>query len=77
MATRAQNCQNRRVRCDSKSGVKGVVASPNKTGKPWRAHIRVNGKRIWLGYFNTTEEAGRAYDEAAIKHFGEFACTNF
>jgi hypothetical protein len=36
--------------------------------------IRVGGKRISLGYFNTPEEAAHEYSKAARNYFGEFAC---
>ncbi|KAL8251066.1 hypothetical protein R6Q59_034759 [Mikania micrantha] len=44
----------------------------------WGAEIMIPGKeRIWLGTFNTAEEAARAYDRANILHRGKTAKTNF
>jgi len=57
---------------------KGVSKKSSKgRQKRYHARIMVNYKEISLGYFYTEEEAGRAYDEAARKYFGEFACVNF
>jgi len=44
-----------------------------KTGG-YTATIAVRGKRIYLGFFKTPEEAGKAYEEAAAKYHCEFAC---
>jgi hypothetical protein len=43
----------------------------------WHAQIMVSYKRIHLGLFEVKEDAARAYDRAAIKHFGPFAKLNF
>lgn len=44
--------------------------------KPWSAHIMKNGKSVCLGYFESEDEAGIAYNKAAIDIFGEFARIN-
>jgi hypothetical protein len=72
-ATRAQNGQNRKLQIHS-APFKGVHHFKALGG--WTASIRVNKKKKHLGYFDSPELAARAYDAAALKHFGEFARTN-
>lgn len=47
------------------------------TNGRWRARVKVDGITHHLGYFDTLEEAARAYDEGAKRFFGEFAQLNF
>lgn len=76
-ASYAQNNINQKTRKDNSSGFKGVHYHVPDYGKPrWRARLSVSNKRIHLGLFETPEEAAIAYNEAAIKHFGEFAFLN-
>lgn len=56
------------------SKFKGV--SWEKAKKLWRADIRVNGKRVCLGRFQTEEEAAQAYNDRAVVAFGSFARLN-
>jgi hypothetical protein len=75
-ATRAQNSRNRKKfprKCSSK--YKGVYL--HKSSLKWQARIMLEKKRRNLGYFNNEIDAAKAYDEAAKKYHGEFACLNF
>ena len=60
----------------SSSGFKGVSWAGGKINR-WQARIMREGKRVFLGNFDTPEEAARAYDAAARELFGEFARLNF
>lgn len=68
-ATSAQNSFNRKNKPYGESGHKGVY----KSWKRWMARIAVGPKKMYLGTFDTPEEA-RAVRIAAEKKFhGEFA----
>jgi hypothetical protein len=71
--THQQNCRSVDKRSNNKSGYKGVHWHRRK----WLAGIRVDGKTVYVGTFDNVEDAARAYDEAAIIHFGQFAKLNF
>lgn len=62
------------MRKNNSSGYKGV--SWSKSMRRWHAYIKVRRKRKNLGYYATAELAAQAYDDAAIKAWGEHAATN-
>lgn len=72
-ATRSQNQHNRRSRTGT-SRFKGVYW--NSRERRWRAQISVNGAMRYLGSFASEEAAAGAYNSAAIKFFGAYACLN-
>lgn len=71
LATRSQNCFNKSIYKNNKSGFKGVCYDKSK-GR-FRASIAANKKNIILGLFSTPELAHAAYLEAALRLHGEFA----
>jgi hypothetical protein len=71
--TSAENNRNRQPRKNASSKYKGVFWDH---GNKWRAGIRVDGKQIYAGSFLIEEDAAKAYNTLAKKHFGEFAYIN-
>lgn len=72
-ATGSQNQANKGLQRNNKSGRKGV--SFNQKRKVWAAFIAHKNKTIWLGYFQSADEAHAAYCHAALRLRGEFART--
>lgn len=68
LASMSENNRNVGKRSNNTSGYKGISRDHNF----WRAEIRVNGKKIYLGIYSTKEDAYAAYCEASKKYHGEF-----
>lgn len=74
VATPSQNSANRRKIANATSPYKGVYWQKNRR---WRAVLTVDRRHISLGMFDDPADAARAYDAAALEHFGPFARLNF
>lgn len=74
-ATPLQNIAN--TMCQNRHGYKGICFHKRCRSRPWQAIIRVKGTQKSIGYFDTKEEAARAYDDVAFSLHGEFARLNF
>lgn len=73
-ATKGQNMFNSKKRKGCSSQYRGV--SFVKGSGKWQSNIRVDGKNIHLGTYQSEDSAAIIYNEAAKKHFGEFARLN-
>lgn len=74
IATKHQNARNKSVYQNNTLGVRGVRTCTD--GKTYSARIKAGKKEKHLGTFKTLKEAKEAYNKAAIKLFGEWACLN-
>lgn len=75
LCTNSQNQQNRRAPKHAPlSEFKGVTW--HRSAAKWQAQIKLHGRNIYLGLYESEIEAARAYASAAERHFGEFAFTN-
>jgi len=75
LCTKSQNAKYQRPRKAGSSGYKGV--SWHKRDKTWHVRIHHNGRNLYIGSFKSESAAARAYDKAAKKYHGDFACLNF
>lgn len=64
--TNQENQKNSSMAVNNKSGVTGVYWS--KISRWWVAQIKVDGKQLYLGKFDTIEEAAAVRKEAATKY---------
>lgn len=69
-----QNIRNSKISKRNKTGFKGVSFNTQKNR--FVAHIKVNYRSKYLGYFNNARDAAAAYNRAAMKWFGAFSNLN-
>lgn len=74
-SNKSNNGANRPMQRTNTSGFKGVFWM--KKAKTWLVQIRARNQLYYIGIYKNKVDAARAYDAAAIKHFGEHARTNF
>lgn len=73
LCTHKENGKNSGISKRNTSGYKGVTkASINR----WQARIRVDGELLSLGYYESKDDAARAYNEGALRYHGRFARLN-
>lgn len=70
-ATRRQNLANTGPRSTNKLGIKGVCYLPKR--KKYRAQIMLKGRQVFLGHFDTLEEARSTYDIAHQFAHGDYS----
>lgn len=68
-----ENARNRKSRKNKK--YKGVSFIRDCKINPWRMTLKIGGK-TYIEVFETELEAAKAYNKAALEHFGEFAYLN-
>lgn len=74
ICTRGENAGRQKPQIGTTSRFKGV--SWYKSRSKWQAYINIKGKKIGLGYFYSEEVAAVAYNEAAVRLFGDLAVLN-
>jgi hypothetical protein len=70
-ASKAENNRNRVNPNKNKTGFIGV--SYRKRSNSFEANISYNGKKIFLGHYQTADEANLAYQAKSLEIFGEFS----
>lgn len=65
-----QNGLNRGLQINNTSGFKGVYW--HKRDRKWRAQVRINGKKTYIGAYADKQDAALAIEAAIKKHHGEY-----
>lgn len=74
VCTPSENSANQIIRDGFSSAFKGVCWCKRK--RKWRATIVCEKIQTHIGYFKLEEDAAKAYNQAAIEKFGQFAALN-
>lgn len=74
ICTHKENCRNSTKHIKATSKYKGVCKMQDCNR--WRATIGVNGKTLHIGLYASEEDAAIAYNNAAIKYFGDYSLLN-
>lgn len=74
ICNKSKNMMNKGALRNNKSGYKGVHF--DKSRLKYKVDIGFDGKRKCIGRYSDIIEAARAYNTAALKYHGEFACLN-
>lgn len=71
-----ENCRHQYKLKTKKTSSKYKGVYWKKSLNKWVSQIRIGDKRKHLGCFTSEIEAAKAYNDAALKHFAEFALIN-
>jgi hypothetical protein len=75
LCTRSQqNMHGRRIK--NKTGFRGVTRWFHSGYELYQSRIKWEGRYVGLGYYHDPRDAARAYNDAALEYFGEFAVLN-
>lgn len=74
LCTNKENIRNSKIQTNNTTGFKGV-SYHKQTGK-YRARIKVSGKEVHIGLYDTSMEAADNYNKMALACFGVFARLN-
>ncbi|UIU26965.1 HNH endonuclease [Escherichia phage vB_EcoS_SA80RD] len=64
LVTASENSRNKSKPMTNKSGVVGITW--HKRDLRWQAHIKIDGKKLYLGYFDNFNDAVKARKEAEL-----------
>lgn len=71
VCTGADNKHNAPLQRNNSSGYKGV--SWDKQRNKWRAQLKLDNRKIYIGLYPSPEEAAGAYYSKALELFGDYA----